>query len=160
MQPIQDSKRDSIIKIAAGVIVLGIAGFAFSKVDNTPEVQPIVNRNDLSANDSGQAMEDTKETTYRNGTYSATGMYASPAGQEEVVITLVIENDRVASAEFVGRATNPGSIKNQTLFDAGFDQYVIGKEIDSIKLEVVNGSSLTPKGFIDALVKIKAEAQA
>ncbi len=98
--------------------------------------------------------------TYKDGTYAATGQYSSPAGQEEVAITLDIKDDVVVSASFVGKATNPGSVKNQSLFKEGFNQYVVGKSVDSLKLQVVNGSSLTPKGFMDALVKIKAQAKA
>jgi 23S rRNA (uracil1939-C5)-methyltransferase len=36
---------------------------------------------------------------------------------------------------------------------------VVGKNIEELNLTVVNGSSLTPKGFMDALAKIKVDAQ-
>ena len=45
-------------------------------------------------------------------------------------------------------------------FKAGFSELVVGKPVDQVSLSVVNGSSLTPKGFMDALAKIKAEAKA
>jgi hypothetical protein len=36
---------------------------------------------------------------------------------------------------------------------------VVGKNISELQLTKVSGSSLTPQGFMDALEKIKAEAQ-
>lgn len=96
---------------------------------------------------------------YADGTYTETGDYISPAGKEEIEISLTLQNDIVTAATFTGLATNPGSIKNQEKFAAGFEAEVIGKPLDSIKLTVVNGSSLTPKGFMDALVDIKAAAE-
>ncbi len=37
---------------------------------------------------------------------------------------------------------------------------VVGKKIDEVQLTKVAGSSLTPKGFMDALEKVKTEAKA
>lgn len=97
--------------------------------------------------------------SYENGTYSATGTYTSPAGQESVEVTLVLTDDIVTTATFTGNATHPASKLNQQKFAAGYEALVVGKPLDAINLTVVNGSSLTPKGFMDALVDIKAEAQ-
>lgn len=96
---------------------------------------------------------------YTDGTYTKTGTYTSPAGSETVVVSVVLENDVVKSATFTGQATNPGSKLNQGKFSAGFSNQVVGKPIDDISLTVVNGSSLTPKGFMNALTQIKAEAR-
>jgi hypothetical protein len=46
----------------------------------------------------------------------------------------------------------------QGKFKEGFEEAVVGKPLDEIALTVVNGSSLTPKGFMDALTKVKLEA--
>lgn len=157
MQPQKNSAFGTIIKILSGVIVLGLAGFAFSQMGSkAPVVEAPVAGDKTST--STKPITGTNERKYEDGTYSAVGNYSSPAGREEVDITLTIKNDAVVSAVFIGTASNPGSIKNQELFKQGFDQYVVGKSIDSLKLQVVNGSSLTPKGFMDALKNIKAEA--
>lgn len=157
MQPQKNSALGTIIKIFSGVIVLGLAGFAFSQMGNkAPVVEaPVTGENTPT---STKPVSNTSERKYKDGTYHAVGDYSSPAGGENVDITLVIKNDTVVSASFIGTASNPASIKFQELFKAGFDQYVVGKNIDSLKLQVVNGSSLTPKGFMEALKKIKAEA--
>lgn len=95
---------------------------------------------------------------YKDGTYTAIGGYISPAGEETVEITLVVKNDVVISGTSVTKATNPVSVKLQNLFKDGFNEVVAGKSIDELSLTVVNGSSLTPKGFMDALMKIKEQA--
>lgn len=95
---------------------------------------------------------------YANGTFAATGTYRSPAGSETINISLTLKNDLTDHATYTGTATHPKSMNFQSLFGAGFDAAVTGKSIDTLALDVVNGSSLTPMGFMDALAKIKAEA--
>lgn len=102
---------------------------------------------------------DESDTTYADGTYTKTGMYVSPAGQETVTVTVTLEGDVITDATFVGNATNPGSINNQAKFAAGYNALVVGKSIDAVALTVVNGSSLTGIGFMDALDAIKDDAK-
>lgn len=97
-------------------------------------------------------------STYKDGTYNADGVYRSPAGAEEIAVTITLKDDVITSAQVTGAATNGKSIKMQEAFIAGFGAQVIGKPIDSLSLGVVNGSSLTPAGFMNAVAKIKAEA--
>jgi hypothetical protein len=97
---------------------------------------------------------------YRDGTYSANGVYRSPAGGESIRISLTLKDDVVTAATFSGDATNPKSIAMQTAFGAGFEAQVVGKSIDEVNVGVVNGSSLTGGGFNEAVAKIKAEAKA
>lgn len=97
---------------------------------------------------------------YTDGTYAAVGSYVSPAGAEKVDITLTIKGDVITAATFKGEATHPTSKRMQDNFGAGYETLVVGKSVDSVSLSVVNGSSLAPKGFMDALAKIKAEASA
>jgi hypothetical protein len=98
--------------------------------------------------------------TYTNGTFAATGNYRSPAGSEAVNVTITLKDDVITDATFVGTATAPKSVTMQGKFAAGFKEAVVGKSIDSLSLNIVNGSSLTPMGFMDAVAKIKAEAKA
>ena len=95
---------------------------------------------------------------YADGTYMATGNYVSPAGKEEIEITVTLAGDVVTGARFIGKAVHSTSRTMQGRFSAGFSEYVMGKPIDEIALTVVNGSSLTPKGFMEALAKIKERA--
>lgn len=118
---------------------------------NSPQIVEQVNQNNVSVS--------VNSARYADGTYTKTGTYTSPAGSETVVVSIVLENDVVKSATFTGQATNPGSKLNQGKFSAGFSSYVVGKPIDDVALTVVNGSSLTPKGFMNALAQIKADAR-
>ena len=110
-----------------------------------------------SAASSIAAME---RATYTDGTYSAEGTYRSPGGAESVGVTVTLEDGIVTAATFTPHATLPKSVTMQGNFAAGYEAYVVGKSLDEISLTVVNGSSLTGKGFMDALTQIKAEATA
>jgi uncharacterized protein with FMN-binding domain len=95
---------------------------------------------------------------YADGSYSATGGYTSPGGAESVDVSLTLKDGVITVAAFKGNAQRPISVKMQGQFAAGFTEQVVGKSIDQLSLSVVNGSSLTPKGFMDAVTKIKLEA--
>ncbi len=97
---------------------------------------------------------------YKDGTYKATGEYTTPGGTREVDVTLTIKNGVVTDTTFTGHATDPNSKRFQGEFADGYKVLVVGKSVDGITLTKVSGSSLTPKGFNDAVTKIKAEAQA
>lgn len=106
----------------------------------------------------------TQETTpagqkYVDGTYTATGSYAIPNGKkEEITVTLTLAGNVVTDVSYTSVPLEKGSEVNQAKFSAGYKAEVVGKNIDEINLTVVNGSSLTPIGFMDALAKIKSEA--
>lgn len=101
-----------------------------------------------------------KDGVYVDGTYSATGNYVSPAGPEEIAVTLTLKSDIVTDVTVVPKATNPKSVFMQGQFVSGYKALVVGKKIDDVQLTKISGSSLTPIGFNEALVEIKAEAKA
>ncbi|HRN70635.1 MAG TPA: hypothetical protein PLS49_05630 [Candidatus Woesebacteria bacterium] len=152
--------------IGIGILVLAIIGIAVYQFNGTGTNQESadstmeVSQNTATSNMVGSDESAMQESQYTDGTYEATGNYTSPAQQEEVDIVITLENGAVTDAQFTGKATNPTSMKMQGLFSEGFQEEVIGKRIDDINLTVVNGSSLTPKGFMDALQKIKEESSA
>jgi uncharacterized protein with FMN-binding domain len=96
---------------------------------------------------------------YQDGEFSAEGMYTSPGGEESIDVTLTLQGDVIEDATVVSNATRPISVKMQTAFIEGFKDQVIGKKISEVSLTKVSGSSLTPKGFNDAIEKIKTEAK-
>ncbi len=100
------------------------------------------------------------QATYKDGTYSATGEYRSPAGNDEIEVSLTIKDGVITDATYEGLAKMGKSKDFQAKFGEGYKAAVVGKSIDSLSLGVTNGSSLTPKGFMDAVAKIKAEASA
>jgi len=96
--------------------------------------------------------------TYKDGTYNASGNYTSPAGNETIDVQLTIKDGIVTDATFTGQASDRESKSFQEKFASGFKAQVIGKAVKDISLNVVNGSSLTTKGFMSALEKIKNQA--
>lgn len=100
------------------------------------------------------------QNSYKDGTYSTTGNYQSPAGKEEIGVSITLQNGIITDATFTPKATNEVSIKLQGMFASGYKQMVVGKTLDEVKLDKVSGSSLTPKGWNDAIEKIKLEAKA
>lgn len=97
-------------------------------------------------------------TSYKNGTYSADGEYTTPGGQEKVGVTLTLTDGVISDINVEEKAILATSKKMQADFGANYKPMVIGKNINDVTLTKVSGSSLTPKGFNNALDKIKAEA--
>jgi hypothetical protein len=153
----------AIIIIALVLALVGAVFFFKSEKAEAPEATPtpIVENAPVTAPvvPTETPTQPAASSAYKNGTYSATGAYASPAGKETVDVTITLADDVVTAATFKGNATNPGSVNNQGKFAAGFEKAVVGKKLSDIKLTVVNGSSLTPQGFMDALAQIKTEAK-
>ncbi len=98
------------------------------------------------------------KTKYKNGTYNATGSYDSPAGVESIDVSITLSGDAITSSSVTPLAQDRRSMRYQEAFIGGYQPYVIGKNIDSIQLDVVSGASLTPAGFNDALQLIKSRA--
>ena len=139
----------------AVVIIAAVSGAFYYRTTREEATLPEASEAVIEA-DAGPTDE---VSAYTDGTYTKTGTYVSPAGVEEVVISVTLERGVVTASTFTGTATNPGSVNNQKKFAEGFEGEVVGKPIDSIALSVVNGSSLTPKGFMEALNEIKVEAR-
>ncbi len=97
---------------------------------------------------------------YKNGTYSATGSYMSPGGQDQVAVTLTLVNDIVTSVSVTPQAGDRTSQRYINRFLSGYQQYVVGQDISTLSLGRVSGSSLTPIGFNNALSQIRAQAKA
>ncbi len=107
-----------------------------------------------------EAAEAANTAQYKNGFYTATGGYNSPAGSETVEIELAIDDDKVINVNIIPQARNETSQRYQQLFAEGIGLVVIGKELSEIgDYASVNGSSLTPGGFDRALRKIRDEAK-
>lgn len=156
METKNNSNTIKIIGIVLVVMVAAIVGWQVLGQSSQPASSPETNQDVVSpANES----EGTEQLSYVDGEYNATGNYQSPAQLEEVEVTLTVANGVITDAAFKGLATHPTSKKLQGMFAEGFEEEVVGKKVDEVNLTVVNGSSLTPKGFMDALSKIKTQAQ-
>lgn len=157
----ETQKTSSLAKSAVGIVavaLIAVTGLYLSKNKKETPSEAVAT---TPTQTSGEQV-DPKTTAiyhYKNGSYQAVGTYNSPAGGEKVSVSLTINDDTVTAATFTGEATHPASKHWQAEFSKGFTQAVVGKKVDELALTVVNGSSLTPKGFMSALTTIKSEAK-
>ncbi len=98
--------------------------------------------------------------TYKDGQYSVVTSYDSPGGQEQLGVTLTLKSDKVVKSDLQLLGGAGISHSYQSLFAAGYLPLVLGKDIDSISLGAVSGSSLTGEGFNAAVKKIEEQARA
>lgn len=165
--PAQAPKKSQTGPIIAivGLIVIIVVGVVVAQGLNKPQSatqnatqQTAEQTQNTTAETPNNAM--VKESAYKDGTYTAVGNYTSPGGPEELGVTLTIANGVVTDSTVEVKATRPMSKTKQTDFAEHYKEQVVGKNIDEITLTKVSGSSLSPKGFNDAVEKIKTEAKA
>jgi len=153
--------------IISFVVVIALAGGIYIYLmSNKSGLSVATTANDTAVDTSGQAAGTTTagNTTgtpkYKDGTYTAQGTYQSPAGTEGITVSLTLKNDIVTDATVTPGANDPMSQRYQGKFISGYKAQVIGKDISTIHLDKVSGSSLTPGGFDQALASIETQAQA
>jgi hypothetical protein len=98
--------------------------------------------------------------SYRDSSYSESGAYVSPDGPETIDVHLTLAHDIVTAVSVAAGAANDAEAMNyENMFAEGISAVVVGKNIDSLHVGVVGGSSLTSQGFSAALAKIKNDAK-
>ena len=107
----------------------------------------------------------TKPTTvsasaYKDGTYSATGSYMSPGGQDMIGVTVTLSKGVVTKVSANPQPGDRTSSRYMDKFMSGYETMVVGKSIADLHLTKVSGASLTPIGFNDAISQIKTKAKA
>jgi uncharacterized protein with FMN-binding domain len=111
-----------------------------------------------AAGGAGAGGSGTDGGPYRDGTYTADGSYQAPSGTETITVTLTLKKDTVTAVRIGRHATDPNAIQFQTMFADGVSAIVVGKDIDSLGVSRVAGSSLTSGGFRAAVEAIKKQA--
>lgn len=95
---------------------------------------------------------------YKDGSYTATGEYQAPGGLESINISVTLKDGTITDTSAVSGSVDRDSAEYQQLFISHYRRFVVGKNIDSVSLDRVSGSSLTPQGFNDAINQIKQQA--
>lgn len=104
--------------------------------------------------------EGTASSAYQDGTYTATGSYSTPGGQESITVTVTLKSDIVTATSAKSSSNDHDSREYQSRFISGYKSLVVGKKISDIQLSHVSGSSLTSSGFNKALDQIEQQAAA
>ena len=118
----------------------------------------VAEQDDSSGATSGCGSSSSTPSDYADGTYTEDGDYQSPGGQESVTVTVTLQDDVVTAVDVTPHATSGNAKQYQTQFASGIAAEVVGKDIDSLEVSRVAGSSLTSGGFNAALEKIRADA--
>ncbi|MFZ2025999.1 MAG: FMN-binding protein [Microgenomates group bacterium] len=100
------------------------------------------------------------KSAYKDGVYEQMGGYTSPGGAEQIDVKLTLKNGIIVEVDVTPKADRPISKMKQEAFAKEYKTSVVGKDIKDLQLGKIAGASLTPKGFNDAVEKIKAQALA
>lgn len=166
-QPETPKSSGAGIYMIGGVILIcaGIGVYVFmqkpavSEAVQDTNAAPVVRQTpDITMTQPASSTPDA--ASFKDGTYTAEGDYVSPNGPETISVTLSLKGGVVTDAQVAGGAQFGRSKMMQGMFIDNYKPFVIGKSITDINLTKVSGSSLTPKGFNDAVSKIEAQAQA
>ena len=111
-----------------------------------------------AASNSGGGDTTTSTTTYKDGSYTAPGTYVSPGGTEHISVTLTLSKNIITAMKVTTVQADPTATGYEQMFEGGIAAVTVGKDINSLKIGVVAGSSLTSMGFNKALAAIKADA--
>jgi uncharacterized protein with FMN-binding domain len=140
--------------VRVGAAVVGVAGtIALAGCSTTGS---------SSADDNGTTSGTASgaDGTYSDGTYTAEGTYATPESVETISVTVTLADDVVTAVKVNGTPTERESKEYQSKFIGGISDAVVGKDIDTISVSRVAGSSLTSSGFNQAIEEIKSQAAA
>jgi uncharacterized protein with FMN-binding domain len=107
----------------------------------------------------GGTTSSSSNASYKDGTYTAPGTYVSPGGEEHISVTLTLAKNIVTAVKVVTVKADPTAAGYEQMFEGGISAAAVGKNINSLNIGVVSGSSLTSMGFNKALATIKADAK-
>jgi uncharacterized protein with FMN-binding domain len=166
-EPKQSMPMKPAMLVIALIAIASVAVVAFeTTTKKTAEQAPAASTNPATSSQPAAVSSPTSSTTpgvtagdFKDGTYTVVGNYTSPGGPETIGVKLTLKDNLVTAVEVTPNATLPTSKNFQNLVAENVGALVVGKNISEIKLDKVSGSSLTPKGFNDALEKVKAQAK-
>jgi uncharacterized protein with FMN-binding domain len=107
---------------------------------------------------SGGATTTSSNVNYKDGSYTEPGTYVSPGGEEQISVTLTLAKNIITKMKVITVKADPTATGYEQLFEGGISAATVGKNINTLNVGVVAGSSLTSMGFNNALAKIKADA--
>lgn len=160
------SNKSARLLALAAILIIGGGAAAYALTGKKTEISTDTTNSsststttDSTASSTPAVADTTSASTYKDGTYTATGSYLSPGGTEKIGVTVTLKDDVITDARVKPEPVSDEGVHFQQIFSDNFKQYVIGKDITSLSLSHVSGSSLTPQGFNDAIMQIKAQAK-
>jgi uncharacterized protein with FMN-binding domain len=147
--------RTTVLRSSAAVV--GLAGIALLAACTSA-----ADASTTSTSDGGATAVKTAAagTTYKDGTYTESGSYSTPGGEESVKVTLTIASSAVTAVSLTGSEITPNAKHYQEQFAAGIGAIIKGKQLSTLEVSRVAGSSLTSAGFNAAVEAIRTDAKA
>ena len=149
----------ALVGVAGIVTLAGCAGGTATEVASTPDSSAAAS-SAPSTSSTGSAGAGASTGAYADGTYTATGQYATPESVETIEVTITLADDVITAVDVTGDPQARESQEYQSRFIGGISDEVVGKNIDDISVSRVAGSSLTSGGFNEAVDVIKTDAAA
>ncbi len=112
-----------------------------------------------TTNSPASAASSAGSSVYKDGSYTESGSYQSPGGTESITVKLTIAADKVTAVTVTPHASGTAAAYQQQ-FVSGISAAVVGKDLSTLSVSRVAGSSLTSGGFNAAVKAIKADAAA
>jgi uncharacterized protein with FMN-binding domain len=125
----------------------------------TKKVEPAPSTSPSASPSSTPSPPPAPTSTYKDGNYSATGTYNSPGGKETLRVTIDMASDVITALAVTSVHIDSTAASYETAFEGGIQAIVVGKDIDSLNVGPVAGSSLTSIGFNRAITTIKSLAK-
>lgn len=143
---------------AAGILGIGLAGVLAGCSTATTTTG---GGSGSDGSGSGGSGTSSSSGTYKDGTYTGTGSYQSPGGQESIDVKVTLADSKVTEITVTPKASGGNAERYQTAFAKGISGEVVGKRIDGLDgVSRVSGSSLTSGGFQKAIADIESQAKA
>ncbi|MBT2556048.1 hypothetical protein [Arthrobacter sp. ISL-5] len=130
--------------MAVGLALAGCSG-SNVPVNNADQIAPSAAVSDSSAIPAA--------VQYRDGSYTARGVYGSLPSHQDVTLTL--DRGAVTTIEITTPAQDQTSLGYQQRFAAALPNAVIGRNIDELNIDRLAGSSGCSEGFMKALERLK-----
>jgi len=164
---VQETKSPNKAVVALIVVTLlaTVAAGSLYAYNSQNEASPLAQSTNSAANSTIAGNSQTTSTaspasSYVNGTYTATGNYSTPESTESIDLTVTLVDSTITNVSIQNSGNVRESRDYQQRFMHNCTNLVVGKNINSVSLNRVAGSSLTSNGFNSALDQIKADAAA
>lgn len=148
------------IAVLVVTVVIVFGAKALSSKKSAAAMTPTTSNTTPQATTKNAPAASSTATTYKDGSYTATGAYDSPGGTEKITVHITLASNAITGTSAESGANDPTAHEFQDEFISGYKALVVGKDLNSIHLSHVSGSSLTSQGFNRALEQIKSEAKA
>jgi len=152
-------RHGSALAGIAGTLLLAGCAAEASSAETTKDTTPPQSTATPSATSGSSSSTGESGAVYKDGTYTADGSYQTPETVEKISVSITVHDDAVTAVEVTGDPQAAETKHYQGQFIGGISAQVVGKKLDDISVSRVSGSSLTSKGFTQALDAIRTEAK-